>query len=446
MRSASGLVAFAAIVAAMSGCTQEDQVLSFKLADDEPVTRTVPASGEVTISTPAGMSVTLPEGTVTPGTKVTAQLVDASKIAGVPDMAGNVAFLLSFEEPPKKDPVVTFTNTFNGSITALQLLSAVPAAIRVSTDGPAPSGTIVVPSWSVAPGHGDYSPVGPEFPSFFGDKITKLIGGVLSTVFGISAPTQFSFDESSFLSALEEHLKNSGYRRVGGLFGLYANPNVPIPYVPKISQVLSLKSMPSSALETCDEVPSPCNLLIITINAGASPLGALVDPSSDEQSAVLYPLIPEGASSASFGLVCTGVPVGGNIDTCGPEVVDVRASQKLLDRYAGSLVAIKYFAGVATLRADGTGNGLLMYDVALRVPMAAGVAGYAVEDSLDLNGNWSVDGNRITVAGHTFTYATPAPDYAILSVDDSVKVKNNDGTESWERVQAHLKLERIVTH
>lgn len=57
-----------------------------------------------------------------------------------------------------------------------------------------------------------------------------------------------------------------------------------------------------------------------------------------------------------------------------------------------------------------------------------------------------MDGNKIIIGGHTFYYGTPDPDHVILAVSDSVKIKDNDGTESWEPVEAFLKLPRMSTN
>jgi len=430
MRRASVLAAFAAVVTAMAGCTQDDQVLSIDLADDEPVTRTAPAAGEMTISTPAGISVTLPEGTVSPGTRVTVAPVDLHQIPGASAAIGSNAYLLSFEEPPKKAPVVKFSNTLQGPTTASRILGAVPAVRRVSSTEARPSSAVVVPVRSVAP-LSDAS-----FFGSFSEAFQQLQDWLGSNWFASpSAPVTFP-DITGQLQVLLEQ-----YRRISvQLF----SPLNDLSYLQSLNFQQSIdEGFQSSTNEGCEEDPSACNFLIFTVEVVTTPLGEPVD--LDEE-AVLYPLIPEGRSRASFGLVCAGFDVGGEVETCGFENVDVRASQTLLDRYPGSGVAIKYIAAVATLHEDGTAEGLVEYDVALRVPMGAGITGYAMSDSLDLEGTWSAVGNRLTIGEYTFTYATLDPDHVILAVEDSVKVKHNDGTESWEPVQAFLKLVRRDTH
>lgn len=430
MRRASVLAAFAALVTAMAGCTQDDQVLSIDLADDEPVTRTAPAAGEMTISTPAGVSVTLPEGTVSPGARVTVAPVDLRQVPGASAAIGNKAYLLSFEEPPKKAPVVKFSNTLQGPTTASRILGAVPAVRRVSSVEMRPSHAVVVPIRSVAP-LSDAS-----FFGFFSGAFQQLQERLGSNWFASpSAPVTFPDVTGQFQGLLKQ------FRRISvHLF----SPWNDLSFLQSLNFQQSIdEGFQSSSDQGCDEDPSACNFLIFTIEMVTTPLGEPVD--LDEE-AVLYPLIPEGRSSASFGLVCAGFDAGDEVETCGFENVDVRASQTLLDRYAGSGVAIKYIAAVATLHEDGTAEGLVEYDVALRVPMGAGITGYAMKDSLDITGTWSAVGNRLTIGGYTFTYATPDPDHVILAVDDSVKVKNNDGTERWEPVQAFLKLVRVDTH
>jgi len=429
MRRASVLAAFAALVTAMAGCTQDDQVLSIDLADDEPVTRTAPASGEMTISTPAGVSVTLPEGTVSPGTRVTVAPVDLHQVPGASAAIGTKAYLLSFEEPPKKAPIVKFSNTLQGPTPASRILGAVPAVRRVSSAEAKPSNAVVVPMRSVAP-LSDAS-----FFGSFSEAFQQLREWLGSNWFASpSAPVTFP-DVTGQLQALLEQ-----YRRISvQLF----SPLNDLSFLQSLSFQQSIDEGFQSSNEGCEEDPSACNFLIFTVEVVTTPLGEPVD--LDEE-AVLYPLIPEGRSSASFGLVCAGFDVGDEVETCGFENVDVRASQTLLDRYAGSGVAIKYIAAVATLHEDGTAEGLVEYDVALRVPMGAGITGYAMKDSLDLKGTWSADGNRLTIGKQTFTYATLDPDHVILTVADSVKVKHNNGTESWEPVQAFLKLVRLDTN
>ena len=105
--------------------------------------------------------------------------------------------------------------------------------------------------------------------------------------------------------------------------------------------------------------------------------------------------------------------------------------------------AVKYIAAGVTLRSDGTAAGQVEYDVAVRVPLASGIAGYALNDTHDFTGTWSASGDSIHVGGRSYRYATPDPETVILLFEDTVELRNNAGTKSREPVQIYLKLHRI---
>lgn len=437
MRRVAFMATVAIIVAAMSGCTQDDQVLAIDLTDDQPVTRTVPASGEMTISTPAGLSVTLPEGTVSPGTQVTAQLVDPKQIAGLPpEVASDEAFLLTFDEPPKKAPVVSFRNTLRGPATAMQLLSAIPVAVSVASNGQAPSGSIVVPSWSVAPAN-DAS----DDQAMIQEIVNRLKNQSRPDV---SGRTQFPLP---ILDEIRHLVGDFADSESGDPHSPVDDPEIiPSGFTMSIEQFLAATGQDLDGYEpgpTCDDDPYACMFLYMTMATGSTPLRQ----ASESPGGEIHRLIPEGMSSVSYGLVCTGIRWWGElVAKCDYGNVDARGSEKLIERYSGSIVAVNYVLVFMTLQADGTSSGMVHYDGALRVPMASGVTGYAVADSLNLSGTWSVAGDQITLGDYTFDFATPEPDELILTVSDSVKIKHNDGTESWEPVQVHMKLRRTFVN
>lgn len=384
MRSASVLVAGAAMVAVLCGCSQEDQVLTIDLASDEPVTRTVPASGEMTISSPAGISVTLPEGSVEPGTKVTVTPVDPRQVEGLPPTTGEAGFVLSFDRAPKGSPRVTFTNRLKGEVPLPDLVAAVPV-----------------------------------FPGLNPNALNKLVW-LLDRV-----SATFPQDPLTSLTLLPPVLPS-------GIFPNKTLRDYPTFFYPSFTQ----QGTPQPG--ACEET-DPCDLLITTTTPGYTLFYELY-PGSLE---VAHPIIPEGRSSATFSLVCTGIEVDEEVIQCGHEVIDLRGSRTLLERYPGAVAVTALISANATLHADGTAEGSIQYDVALRVPMASGITGYALADSLDVTGQWSVDGDRITIGGYTFLYGTPDPDHFVLALSDSVKIKHNDGRETWEPVQAFLKLTRL---
>jgi len=423
MRSASVLVAGAAMVAVLCGCSQEDQVLTIDLASDEPVTRTVPASGEMTISSPAGISVTLPEGSVEPGTKVTVTPVDPRQVEGLPPTTGEAGFVLSFDRAPKGSPRVTFTNRLKGEVPLPDLVAAVPVMLPV-TNGASPSlGPGAAPVWSVAPALAATRPT-PNYVMFPGldpNALNKLV----SLLDRVSATFPQDPHPLTSLTLLPPVLPS-------GIFPNKTLRDYPTVFYPGFTQLGT--PQPGACEET-----DPCDLLITTTTPGYTLFYELY-PGSLE---VAHPIIPEGRSSATFSLVCTGIEVDEEVIQCGHEVIDLRGSRTLLERYPGAVAVTALISANATLHADGTAEGSIQYDVALRVPMASGITGYALADSLDVTGQWSVDGDRITIGGYTFLYGTPDPDHFVLALSDSVKIKHNDGRETWEPVQAFLKLTRL---
>jgi len=435
MRRASVLAAFAALVTAMAGCTQDDQVLSIDLADDEPVTRTAPAAGEMTISTPAGISVTLPEGAVPAGTKVTVARIDPRDIAGLPATGADAAYLLTFDRPPTKAPRVSFKSTLRGTVALSDVIAAVPVVLPVSNGAAASLGPAAAPAWSVVPAASPTQPRANDLPSYIGWFVDPPSDDLLPHFPDITAFTTPPVDFSS--------LPSGQYNAIRPWFDIDSLFNDITVNNPSFQQTTSndLESNFEQLLlrYSCVEAIDACAFVIVTMPLGNTPFATPYP----EPMEIAHPIIPEGQSSATFALACTGVAWNEETPTCGGDVLDARASRTLLDRYKGAIAAVNFIAAYATLHDDGVVEGTIRYDLALRVPTASGVHGYPLADSLDVTGRWSVDGDRITVGGYTFNYATPDPDYLVLAVADSVKMKHNDGTESWEPVQVHLKLWRV---
>lgn len=431
MRAYVGVASIAAVALLAAGCSQDDQDLPFSLVDHQPVTRTVPASGEMRITSPEGLSVTFPEGSLPPGSQVTVTPVDPREISGVPELAGEVAFLLSFDAPLSKAPTVTYSSAFREPVTATRLLRTVPVLIRVDGTDAAPASRMnLLPPISTGDDEWDNELGSLAEAIAFLNYIMKIgIDGFLGLL---------GFDYRQFVNLLEDCLAKGEE-----LFDVLPECVDTQLFEDATAQFEAKKAQ----ADACNgpHCPPMNDLLVGLINTRFSTLGSPVDLDA-LRGADSHPLIPPGQSSATFVLMCTGVTWGEGILRCGEENVDARASQVLLDRYAGSIMAINHIIALATLNADGTARGEIQYDAALRVPMASGISGYPVADTLDLTGNWSVEGNRITVAGYTFAFSVPDEKTLILTVDDSVKVKHNGGGESWEHVQAHLKLSRMTHH
>lgn len=104
MRGRSFVAAAAAVVAALAGCTQDDQELPVGLQDGSPVTRTVPSSGDMTISTASGLSMTPSEGALPAGSRVAVARIELQGIAGGPVPAGGPLYPIGFEEAPAGPP------------------------------------------------------------------------------------------------------------------------------------------------------------------------------------------------------------------------------------------------------------------------------------------------------------------------------------------------------
>ncbi|MEX2584264.1 MAG: hypothetical protein WD766_13410, partial [Gemmatimonadota bacterium] len=127
---------------------------------------------------------------------------------------------------------------------------------------------------------------------------------------------------------------------------------------------------------------------------------------------------------------------------CDNTIVDIRASAELIARHPKSVVAPAHLGARVILHADGSADGGVEFDIALRSVLESGVVAEDFHDSVDFSGSWSATGRRLTLADRTFDFATPDANTLILTVDDSVRVSNSDGSSSWEKVQVNLKLSR----
>lgn len=453
MRRRMALIAAALSAAALAACVQDDQKLPFSLEDDRPVTRTVPTSGDLTISTPAGLSMTLPEGAVSPGSEVTIARIDVPDLTGGPELVGNSIYVIGFDEVPQKDPVVTFTATLEKEYTAGELIGMVPVVVRAGSGGGATFSKGRAPAGQAR---------------FDQSDVRRRLKRIQSGLAGIDLAGQFQ-DPPDGQGTVDD-LVQQVLQQQQELLNQHGGPPFQGPPPLIIRYVTAPESFGLLATSTGSEnswqeqdaqewlalyldkiqnqnpngnAPAkPAQYVVYPTTVATLAVGPLPAPGTSI-GGVDYPLIPDGHTSATFELVCTGVEVDEEIAVCDHGGLDIRAGAELLKRFPATLLAVKYIAAGVTLRSDGTAAGQVEYDVAVRAPLASGITGYALNDTHDFTGTWSASGDSIHVGGRSYRYATPDPETVILLIEDTVKLENNDGTKSREPVQIYLKLHRI---
>lgn len=449
-----------AALAVLVACSQEDQSLPFQPEPSEPVTRTM-GSGNTTVSSPDGISITVPAGALPTGTSITVAKLNQSVAASVPGAVGD-AFLVGFGDAPSSDPSLSFSFALSEDATAGQLVGMVPVVLRVGGSGAAPSGNLGVSklvsrpiTGGAASGMTDLEKLNALkeagiFDSFGGDATTSedisrsQAAMILSKLLAIAddppaSPPLFTDPDGEswyeqYLAATKSAILESSFDPA--FFDLTRED---------ISHFIELALEDPEYREAFASYLSGSNgyafLITYVDPAVLSAYGMTEFPSNDESS---YPLIPVGSSSATFTLLCTGIkwPSVDDVSVCSENNIDVRVGSELLKRYPASVFVPHYLLGEMTLGTDGSATGRVEYEVFLRSALSSGITGAGREGSFDLSGSWSARGDTITIGGHDFLYATPDDSTLILSVSDSVKIQNNDGSKSWEPVQVNVKLAR----
>jgi len=443
----------------LAACSQEGQKLPFQPEPNEPVTSAM-GSGNTTISTPDGISVTVPAGALPAGTHITVARLQQT-VDDVPGAVG-AAYLVGFEGVPSADPSISFSTTLSQGATAGQLVGMVPLVLRIGTPEAAGAGYRVASGFRrgrVARDGGYDASVEEKFErlkesgifdGFMGSASTKDVPSAadmtalaaklqqLAIASPVPAPALFEGASShGWYSTYIEAVASAG---LTSFLDIYHDRSV----FGGLPATLDEATMPPELRELIAAYLSSEGSAYLITHVDPKVLAAflLTDfPANDESS---YPLIPSGSTSATFTLLCTGIqwPTADDVPVCSENTIDIRVSAELLKRYPASAFVPNYLMAQATLGAGGSATGQVSYKVHLRSALRSGIAGASKEGSFDLDGSWSARGDTLTIGGHDFLYATPDASTLILSVSDSVQVENNAGDKSWEPVRVNVKLAR----
>ena len=455
-----------AAVVVLGACSQEDQTLPFESEPGKPVTSTM-GSGNTTVSTPDGISLTMPAGALPAGTEITVAKLDRTVGESIPGAVGDV-YLVGFDGVPTSDPSISFSFTLNQEATAGQLVGMVPVVLRVGAPGTTPAGNLTASRFASHMGvQADAAEASAQA------KFEALMQAGIFDGFNGSATIQDDMNRQQFASviskilALETTVNSTPplftdlvgndwatqYISAATSAGLLGNLGSGVfePVFADMSSIvdlLELSSMLGSTseayLQTFKEYISNAGSVFLITNFEPSvlPTYPIVDlPAHDSTS---NPIIPGGSTSATFTLVCTGIqwPSAEDVPTCSENTIDVRVGSELLSRFPASVIVPNYLLAEMTLGADGSATGNVEYETFLRSALSSGITGVGRKGSLDLDGSWSANGDTITIGGHDFLYTIPDSESLILSVSDSVKLENNDGTDSWQPVKVNVKLAR----
>jgi hypothetical protein len=458
----------AAALAALAGCSQSDQKLPFEFESTAPVVRTMGA-GATVVSTPAGLSMTMPAGALPAGSgMMLAKLDRQAHLAGGPPLAGDL-YLIGFEGAPRLDPGIEFSFAMDQATTAGGLVGLVPVIFRVPVPGRGqgavanlrPAGTA---SFQSDGGAGDDAQS--KFEALLaagifhgidgaGDVNAGVSGarlaGIISNLFDTSREAR---PTSTFTDLPSGHWSAGYIEALTGLNGSIEPRYDDVGRDPRMRNLLlnsfisGLQGLGPGSRGTIDSVQNSWSdgahfyaisaMLLSHVPVRPrypEPVGGT--PSS-------HPLIPLGATSATFELICTAIewPSAAELPLCDGKVIDVRAGEELLERFPASVVVPNYLRGKVMLQLGGLAAGSLEYDLFLRTVLATGITGLELEDDLALAGTWSASGDTLTIGGHRFQYSVPDANSLVLVITDSVRIKDRGGAESWQRLQAHLKLRR----
>jgi hypothetical protein len=452
-----------AAVVVLGACSQEDQTLPFESEPGKPVTSTM-GSGSTTISTPDGISLTMPAGALPAGTEITVAKLDRTAGESIPGAVGDV-YLIGFDGVPTSDPSISFSSTLGEEATAGQLVGMVPVVLRVAAPGTTPAGNLTASRFVSHMGvQADAAETSAQakfdalmqagiFDGFNGSATIQdgmnrqQFASVISNILALDleSPTPPLFTDlggddwaSSYISAA------TGAGFVSGL-----NSGTFEPFFAGMSAILDVLGSNSGAfsaayLQPFREYASGGGSVFLITTFGPSIIPAYPIVALPAHDSASNRIIPGSSTSATFTLVCTGIqwPSAEDVPTCSENTIDVRVGSELLSRFPASVIVPNYLLAEMTLDADGSATGNVEYETFLRSALSSGITGVGRKGSLDLDGSWSVNGDTITIGGHDFLYTVPDSESLILSVSDSIKLENNDGTDSWQPVKVNVKLAR----
>lgn len=443
-----------AALVVLGGCSQDDQDLPFESQPSKPVTSTM-GSGNTTVSSPDGISLTVPAGALPAGTRITVAKLDRTAAEELPGAVGDV-YLVGFDNVPTSDPSISFSSTLGQGVTAGQLVGMVPVVMRVASPG-APAGNLTT-SRSVA-----HQRVRAEVASTTAEEKFEALkaAGIFDGVDGGASiqddMTRAQFGRiSALLAGLDATLESppvfsavppaswyTEYIEAAKGVGLLSGLGFDQSYSVLRDLTFSFDFPFANVGATRDDLVSTAYAYVVA-DFLPSTLPTYEILATPWRGTTSSPLIPSGSSSASFSLLCTAIqwPDASEIPTCSENTIDVRVSPELLSRFATSVVVPNYLQATVTLLSNGTATGEVKYETYLRSALSSGITGVGRKGDLDLNGSWSAAGDTITIGGHDFLYSTPDDSSLVLSVSDSVKLENNDGSESWEPVKVNVKLTR----
>lgn len=454
----------AMVLIVLAGCSPEDQMLPFEFDTTAPVVRAV-GSGATVVSSPAGISLSLPAGALPAGSEVMlAKLDRKSRLSGGPELAGDL-YLVGFEKTPQRDPSIEFSFALNQKVTAGELVALTPVAFRIEAPGQQPSANLIPASGGMKS-----QVASAADPTAIGDRMGK--GGILQglmidgTIGENITRAEFvtvivrAFGQESSAALAQGRLPftetptdqwYSGYVEFGrNLIAANSNRSPDGNGGPGLGwwmqsgfQLSDIDPETIEAIMSRFGFENPAARLYVFgtmipsyVAIYGLPSGLPTDPA--------FPLLPGGAASATFELTCVGMAVPGadSLPICDGEVIDVRAGRELLDRYPASVMIPLYLNGEVTLQPGGVATGSLAYGLGLRTALSSGFTGLKLEDDLDLAGTWSVSGDTLTVGGRRFQYFTPDAGSLVLAVSDSVRIEDKGGADSWQPIQAYVKLKR----
>lgn len=444
-----------AALAVLVACSQEDQALPFESEPGKPVTSTM-GSGNTTVSTPDGISLTVPAGALPAGTEITVVKLDRTVGQELPGAVGD-AYIVGFDGVPTSGPSISFSSTLDQEATAGQIVGMVPVVMRVGSPGTSPAGNLSASRFRSPPvARADVA--GTSAQKKFEALVEAGIFSGSATIQDDMTRHQFAYIIAQLqdldttppaIPPLFEDATDPWYLEAimqanAASFTSSFNPGVlntsdVLSYLDVLAERIDVEGIEAFS----EYIANGGSVYMISNFLPASlPAYEITDlPSSDTAS---NRLIPSGSSSATFTLLCTGIqwPGTSDVPTCSENTVDVRVGPELLSRFPVSVVVPNYLFGHMTLDLDGSASGQVEYEAYLRSALSSGITGVGRKGSFDLDGTWSVSGDTITFGDYSFLYTIPDAESLILSISDSVQIEDNDGTKSWQPVQANVKLTR----
>ena len=375
------LLPLALLIAA--GCEQEAQLLPFDTTDFQPVTRTI-GSGATTITSPAGVSVTIPEGVAPAGTTVTLNAADTPPPlpAGV-ERVGE-SYLLEFSAPVAPELEVELRVSTEG-LTQADLVKAIPVLVPLS------GGPNLSMAAAQAPGDLPWfgsSIFGWEAPvSFFQFQTVSLIPTFLSSVFSFIRPFD-RFDDDL----------------LGGVFG--------------ISTVIG----PFGTFTACVEGPDN--------SCGNSSGGGTTASLGD----------------GSWQFSCSSTTAGAT--TCEDSGLSFEASQELLDRYPDAGAGAEYIDARMTLAGGNAQvtvdyDVAVRAPVGATFTGKRYAGEFTHSGPFTMTPATPEEPGTLTFAGRTYRYELSPSGALTLLVEETLDLANADGSSTAATVRARVPLSAL---